>query len=272
MDCCLTWCFHIHMRYTPHTCSPIQQEAESLLAGLILKWPDPAAGRIHGEIKCVFVVRPGNWQPGLSGAENTLVWEGMWEYCILQLWSEARASAGLGCPGLWWVVFLAAGHKADITALLLHLPGQKLCDVILLPLGLKCRGIGALALRAACMCWRWKQRMLIRLKSWEVTRFIKARGAPISGNTRVLRLWWGTCPVTKHCTSRNAEACSREMHRPWPGGSLGLPPSAPIPCLVLISSNLSLHFDCPSPSDLCATTTPSTCSPGFTSSLKPLQL
>lgn len=204
---------------------------------------------------------------GLGGAVNAWVWE----YCILQLWSEARAE--LGCPGLWWVVLLTGGHKADTTALLLHLPGHKLCDVILLPVGLKYRGIWELALRAACVCWRWKKHVLIRLRSWEVTRFIKLRGAPISGNTSVLRLWWGTSQVTKHCTSRNAEACSREVHKPQPGGSLvGLPPSPPFPCLFPISSNLSLHFGCPSPSELCATTTPSTCSPGFASSSKPLQL
>lgn len=139
--------------------------------------------------------------------------------------------------------------------------------------GLKYRGIWELALRAACVCWRWKKHVLIRLRSWEVTRFIKLRGAPISGNTSVLRLWWGTSQVTKHCTSRNAEACSREVHKPQPGGSLvGLPPSPPFPCLFPISSNLSLHFGCPSPSELCATTTPSACSPGFASSSKPLQL
>lgn len=133
----------------------------------------------------------------------------MWEYCILQLWSEARAE--LGCPGLWWVVLLAGGgHKADTIALLLHLPGHKLCDVILLSMGLKYRAIWELALRAAYVCWRWKKHVFIRHKSWEVTRFIKLRGAPISEDTSALRLWWGTSQVTKHCMSRNAEACSRE--------------------------------------------------------------
>lgn len=76
---------------------------------------------------------------GHGGTINTWVWEGTWECFILQLWSEA--SVGLRCPGLWWVVLLAEGHESDTTALLLHLPGHKLCDVILLPMALKHGGI-----------------------------------------------------------------------------------------------------------------------------------
>lgn len=80
----------------------------------------PPAGSKCREIeKCVFVVRPGNWLPGkprlhsgecLSGA-ICMVWVGTWEYCILQLHSEARANAGLRCPGLWGVVLLGGDIK-----------------------------------------------------------------------------------------------------------------------------------------------------------------
>lgn len=71
--------------------------------------------------------------------------------------------------------------------------------------------IKRLALRAACMCWRWKKRLLIRFKCWELNRFIKPRGAPTLENTSVLRLWWGSLPVTKCCTSRNGESCSTDV-------------------------------------------------------------
>lgn len=39
------------------------------------------------------------------------------------------------------VEVLAGGHKADTTALLLHLPGLQLCGVILLLRGLKHGGL-----------------------------------------------------------------------------------------------------------------------------------
>lgn len=130
--------------------------------------------------------------------------------------------------------------------------------------------------RAACVCWRWKKHVLIRLKSWEVSRFIKPRGAPVSDNTSVFGLWWGTSRVTRHCTGRIAEPCSREGHRPRPGASLGalLPSSLyrtlPLPFPHLIKPVPSFWLTISFWSN--ATTSPSTCSPGLASSSKPLQL
>lgn len=48
------------------------------------------------------------------------------------------------------MVLLAGGHRADSTALLLPLPGHRLWDVILLPVGLKQRNLRAGT--EGCLC------------------------------------------------------------------------------------------------------------------------
>lgn len=46
------------------TFSLIQQQAESLLAWLILLWPDPAAGKMYGEMKkCLHVTADSSAKP-----------------------------------------------------------------------------------------------------------------------------------------------------------------------------------------------------------------
>ena len=100
----------------------------------------------------------------------------------------------------------AGEHQADTTALLLRHPEQKQREVILL-----CAPTSTLEVEG----------MLVeKVESWEVSRFIKPRGVPASENARVLRLCWGSLPVTMHGTRRSGESCSRDVHRRWPGGFL----------------------------------------------------